>query len=196
MSLTNQKPLIIGCAILQEEFEAIFSPNFNLDTEIIWLKPGYHSRTDKLRDCLNSLVESICFERKKLTRIFFGQSCLIDLEQSFQKEFKVLNTRNCLTALVGEKRLKELESEATMVVTPSWIRNIFLSQDEEFPIWQEADFRMNFGRYNRLLVLDAGLSPLSDEEILTAFDITGLVIEALPLDLTYFKNLAVEFIKN
>ena len=42
---------------------------------------------------------------------------------------------------------------------------------------------MNLGRYERLVVLDAGLAPLTDEETLEAFDLTGVVIETERVDL-------------
>jgi hypothetical protein len=37
--------------------------------------------------------------------------------------------------------------------------------------WDNTDFRINFGRYDRILVLDPGFEPVTDEELLEAFDL-------------------------
>jgi hypothetical protein len=61
--------------------------------------------------------------------------------------------------------------------------------------WDHTDFRVNFGRYNRILVLDAGLRPLSDEETLEAFEVIQIPIESEPFSLDHFERVFLEFLK-
>jgi hypothetical protein len=81
-----------------------------------------------------------------------------------------------------------------MVVTNAWIRKIYLGTASGFPLWDAVETRMNLGRYDRVLVLDTGLDAFTDEEVLTAFDIMGVVLEFEKCDLTYFKNLIADFL--
>jgi len=58
--------------------------------------------------------------------------------------------------------------------------------------WDETDARINMGIYDRILLLDPGLSPLSDEEILAFFDLVQVPIEVEPLDLDCFRRCVME----
>ena len=74
-----------------------------------------------------------------------------------------------------------------MIMTPGWIR-AWPSMMAALG-WNEVDVRINYGRYNRILVLEPGINPLSDEEILEFFDLTQIPIEIEPLELEHFKSL-------
>ncbi len=54
--------------------------------------------------------------------------------------------------------------------------------------------QVRYGRYNRILVLDPGINPLSDEEILEFFDLTQVPAEIEPLELDHFQRLLTEMI--
>jgi hypothetical protein len=47
---------------------------------------------------------------------------------------------------------------------------------------------MNLGRYERILVLDAGIDPLRDEEILEFFDLAQVPVDVEALDLEHFQT--------
>jgi len=57
-----------------------------------------------------------------------------------------------------------------------------------------VDVRINLGRYEKILVFDAGVHPLTDKEVLDFFDLTELVVEICPLDLWHFSSLIEKFI--
>jgi len=60
--------------------------------------------------------------------------------------------------------------------------------------WDEVDVRINLGRYQRILLLEPGLNPLNDEEILTFFDLVQVPIEVEPLELHHFRSTLTELL--
>ncbi|MDR2301326.1 MAG: DUF1638 domain-containing protein [Deltaproteobacteria bacterium] len=190
----KEKRVLIGCGIFEDELNHVLKDEDRFDLEIFWLQSGYHVRTDWLAEKIKSeLTEKNLYGGDGL-RIVYGSSCLLDLDEGIRSKLKILNTDNCLTAMVGRKKLRELEKDRTMVVTNSWIRKIYLAPPSDFPIWDPSELKMNLGRYDRILVLDTGLDSFTDEEILTAYDMMGVVLEFEKSDLGYFKNLITEFL--
>ncbi len=54
--------------------------------------------------------------------------------------------------------------------------------------WSEVDVRTDFGYYDRILVLDYGIKPLTDLEILSLYDLIQVPIEIEKVNLDYFKS--------
>ncbi|MDR2461144.1 MAG: DUF1638 domain-containing protein [Deltaproteobacteria bacterium] len=193
-----EKRVIIYCGIFDEELELALAPlSHRYEITFIRLKPGYHCLIEELEARLQEALASDLIKDKKDVRLFFGQKCLPDMPEFAKKHgVKVLPTGNCLSAMVGDKKLVELERNRTIVLTPAWIRKMFLSP-EGIPAtssWDAADFRMNFGRYDRVLVLET-TEPPTDEEILETFDLLGNpIIEFEPATLDHFNKLVEEFL--
>jgi hypothetical protein len=83
-----------------------------------------------------------------------------------------------------------------MLVTPAWIRKVWFAEDgiRKHLGWDDTDFRINFGIYDRILVMDFGLAPLSDEEILDAFSVVEVPIECESFDLEHFERVFLDFL--
>jgi hypothetical protein len=189
-----EKRVVLGCGIFETELTQVLKNQTRYDVELVWLKSGLHTRTDLLAATLAGELESRGLLDNPELRILFGASCLLDLDENLKSRLKFLPTDNCLTAMLGRPRLRELEEGRTMVVTASWIRKIYLEPDLGLPLWDPADMRMNLGRYDRILILDTGLESFSDEEILNAYDLMGVVLEFEPCSLDYFQNLIMGFL--
>ncbi len=58
--------------------------------------------------------------------------------------------------------------------------------------WDEIDGRINFGMYDRIVVLDFGLEPIDDLAVLEFFDYTQTEIEIVPADLDHFRARVAE----
>jgi hypothetical protein len=128
--------------------------------------------------------------------LLFGFGCLPEMRAfAAARRAALLPTRNCLTALVGEEGLKDLEKDHTLVASPGWVRKMWLARAGLAGGWQVDDYRQNCGRYDRVLVLDAGLTPLTDEEIITCYDLIQVPLEVQALDLSHFRLLLEDFIR-
>ncbi|MDR0355317.1 MAG: DUF1638 domain-containing protein [Deltaproteobacteria bacterium] len=185
----------IGCDVFREELESILARRPEIKATGRWIKAGLHNDLGILEKRLREAID----EQKGAEdlRLFIGFGCLPQLPEMASKEgFPLLKVKNCMEALLGPKRLAELEQNRTMVITPSWLRKTWFAEDGIRAMlgWDDVDFRQNFGRYDRILVLDPGLDPLSDMEILEAFEVIQVPIEVEPLPLEHFEEFAVQFL--
>lgn len=57
------------------------------------------------------------------------------------------------------------------------------------------DVRQNFGRYDRILVLNTGINPLTDEEILEYYELTQVPIEIKQVSLDHFQSKVIEVLQ-
>jgi hypothetical protein len=189
--------VIIKCGMFDEELDRALEPlNDQYDVSMIRIFPGYHCNIEELQRRLEEALQSPLIADKSEVRLFYGCKCLPDM-QDFAKRngVKVLPTSNCVSAMVGDKELVELERGRTMVLTPSWISKLFTVKEEVpgFLKWDETDFKVNFGRYDRCLILET-TTPPTDEEILEIFDLFGNpVIETAPCPPDHFNSLVKEF---
>ncbi|MDR1049919.1 MAG: DUF1638 domain-containing protein [Deltaproteobacteria bacterium] len=185
----------IGCDIFQEEIDWVLKRHPEIKADARWIRAGLHNDMDLLEKTLREALE----ERRGTgdLRLFIGGGCLPHMpEIAKEYGFPVMRVKNCLEAILGPERLKELESGRTMVVTPSWLRKTWFAADGIRAMlgWDDVDFRQNFGRYDRILLLDPGLEPVTDMEILEAFETIQVPIEVEPLSLDNFEAFVTDFL--
>ena len=61
--------------------------------------------------------------------------------------------------------------------------------------WDEVDVRQNFGRYDRFLLMETGVNPLSEDEKLAFYDLTQVPIEIRPISLDHFRAKLIEMLR-
>lgn len=181
--------LIIACKIFYDELQAVLPAN--ADVEVVWVEAALHVNLDRLENELKkALAETTVHDAK--VHILWGTRCHPDLAKMAEEYgADVSPVNDCLEAFLGAKK-QEMEKNGTMIMTPGWIRawpSMMAAMG-----WNEVDVRINYGRYNRILVLDPGINPLSDEEILEFFDLTQVPVEIEPLELDHFQRLLTEMI--
>lgn len=92
-------------------------------------------------------------------RVLFGEACHPDMCKKINdQDAKILGAKNCAQALYQED-IQELEKNRTIVMTPGWLRLFPIMMAERGT--DEVDVRQEFGRYDRILVLDTGINLLS-----------------------------------
>jgi hypothetical protein len=55
-----------------------------------------------------------------------------------------------------------------------------------------VDARINFGSFDRIVVLDCGLFAITDEALFDFFEFTQVPVEVMPITLDYFKGVSVD----
>lgn len=189
------KATLIGCGIFQEEVEKIMAEE-GLDVDLIWQQVGLHDNIEKLEETLDQVLESARGEGRGGLGFLYGWACLPEMKAfAKQRGVPVLGSKNCLAALVGDAELKELEQNRTLVASPGWVRKMWLGRAGTDFGWTADDYRLQFGRYDLILVLDPGLEPLTDEEIITCFDLVQVPIETRPVSLDHFRRVFLELIE-
>ena len=186
---------LVGCGIFQEETESVLA-GLDPPPAFIWQPVGLHDNLEILEATLGQALAEARAEGGPPPGLLFGFGCLPEMRAfAAAQGAALLPTRNCLTALAGEEGLKDLEKDRTLVASPGWVRKMWLARAGTAGGWQADDYRQNFGRYDRVVVLDPGLTPLTDEEIITCYDLIQVPLEVQPLDLGYFRRLLEDFLR-
>ncbi len=176
---------IILCEIFRREWQACF-PELPKGTRLIWLEAALHADLPALETAIRGAVEEARSEDGELV-LMYGTGCHPELAAMVKDAgIRCPPAKNCIEAFCG-KRMAELEANRTMIMTPGWVRawpEIMAALG-----WDEVDVRINLGRYDRILILEPGLDPLSDEEIITFFDLVQVPVEVEPLDLSHFRKM-------
>lgn len=172
---------MLCCGILQKEIEHI---TWGKEVEIHYLDPGLHVDLDKLDKTLTSALVSI---NAGNVPVIIGIQCHPELEKRIQEYGgRGIQAKNCIEMLLGEK-LAELDASGrNFYLTTGWLENwrkIFI----EGLKWDGIDARQNFGYYDRILLLDNGITPIDDEKIIEFFDYTQVPIEILSIDLEHLR---------
>jgi hypothetical protein len=178
-----QRKIIVACKVFEDELRASLPEDQGF--EIVWIDAGLHADLDALEKELERVLGDVSDGAADI-RIFFGSGCHPEI-QRLARRFgaTIAPVKNCIQAFCGEQT-KELETNRTMIMTPGWIRAWPSIMDAQG--WDEVDARINMGIYDRILLLDAGINPLSDEEILEFFDLVQVPVDIQPLDLDCFRR--------
>jgi hypothetical protein len=188
--LVKQRKVLIACKIFAREIEAVLSQDSEL--EILWIDAALHVDLPKLEQELQRVLAD---QQNGTTdiRILFGSGCHPDMCRLARRSGAGLApVKNCIEAFCGEAT-KELAAKRTMVMTPGWIRawpSIMQALG-----WDDVDTRINFGVYDRILLLEPGIHPVTEEEILGFFDLVQVPIEMEPLDLTHFTTILTQILQ-
>lgn len=181
--------ILIACKIFFDELQHCLPQRDDL--KIIWIEAALHANLTRLEEELNKSLSAAAAIGTEI-QLFLGIGCHPDIVKLAKKfNARVSPVKNCLEAFLGARQ-KELEKNDTMILTPGWIR-AWPSIMAELG-WNEVDVRMNYGRYQRILLLEPGINPLADEEILSFFDLIQVPIEIEPLELNHFEGLLTNLI--
>jgi hypothetical protein len=180
--MMNERKILIACNVFEKELQACLPAEDR--PEIIWIDAGLHADLHRLEEQLTKALEESKVEETEV-QVFFGSGCHPDIcRLSRRFGAGIAPVKNCIEAFCGENA-KRLEENRTMIMTPGWVRawpRIMAALG-----WDEVDVRINLGRYDRILLLDAGVDPLREEEILSFFDLVQVPVEVEALDLEHFK---------
>jgi len=184
-NMRNKKSLI-ACKIFEHELNKVLSPD--TDVAIHWIDAALHANPDRMKKELTDAITTAGNNRMDDICFLFGNGCHPDIREITEScGAQLPSVKNCIQAIIGPEKTKQLEANRTMVITPGWITawpGIMAGLG-----WDEVDARINLGRYDRILLLDPGIVPLNDEEILAFYDLVQVPIEIEPVDLTYFRHL-------
>ncbi|MDN5347673.1 MAG: hypothetical protein PWP65_1237 [Clostridia bacterium] len=182
---------LICCGILQKELEQIFNESFADNNNVsarVYLEPALHVDLDKLYSILEDTLANLSRKNKKLVLVY-GANCHPEMEV-LARHFgaSTIPARNCIEMLLGEEIIKVNQEAKTFYLTPGWLenwKNIFINGLG----WDSIDARQNFAVYNRILLLDTGVTPLAEEKILEFFDYTQIPVETRRIGLQNLRKL-------
>ncbi len=177
------KKKIMACQIFKDELPTVL-PDAYKDIDITWLDAGLHWNRDAMETTLKQGLKDSATEGADAI-FLFANGVHPDMRDIVSSQGgKILGINNSVEVMCPES-YDELGKDRTMVVMPGWVRHF--SRQMEAAGWDEVDIRQRFGRFNRFLLLDTGVNPLSAEEILEFFDRTQVPVEIKSISLDHFK---------
>jgi len=185
---------ILVCSILEGEVKKIME-DLNLCNRLKYIDAALHVDNDLMENALKSSLKEFEHSKedpKEGPAVVIGTKChpnIRKIVESYGSE--IFNASNCVEMLLGDKMYELSEEAKTFFLTVGWLdnwRKIFI----EGLKWDPIDARINFGCYERIHLLDAGLREISDEEIIEFFEYTEVPIDIYPITLDHFKQ---EFLK-
>lgn len=189
---------IVACGIFQLELERVLKEiraEWASDAEfkVTYTAPALHVNYEKLKD---GIIESLNIATEEKLVLFFGSMCHPEISDITEKYQVIkLQPRNCIELILGKEKLEEIEkSVKVFYLTQGWLQNwreIF----KQGQGWDEIDARQNFGFYDKILLLDTGVSEFNDEDILEFFEYTQVPIEIESVELAVFKKNVAETLK-
>lgn len=174
---------IIGCEIFRREVEAV-APDIAERTT--WLAAGLHVDLPRLEEAIKTALGeaegAVCL---------YGM-CFPGIDD-LMKECRAcrLPGKDCVAAFLADDERKKLEGRRAFLMTPGWLkhwRQIFQSALS----WDPIDARQNFGFYDVIILLDFGLEPIGDMDVLEFFEFIQVPIEVLPANLEHFRRVLRE----
>lgn len=184
--MARQPRALISCGILRDEVETALRQE-GLDIPVFCLAPAPCIDPDSLeRQLVGALQRSLEVADEVLVLIGMCHRNIDEIVARFPA--RRLPVNDCFDAILGPRR-KELDREAnTFYTIPAWLRHWTRALVKKWG-WDGVDARQNFGLYKRILLLDAGVSPFSDEQVLELFDFTSVPVEVMPVALDALSEL-------
>ena len=184
---------LISCPVFAKELAAILA-QLSLDPALHLMNYKVHLSS---RDMEQELDRAILAGRDVggAISLLVGQECQAQQPISHIAENckgRLPAERNCIDIFLGHERALALQENRTTIMTPGWIEMFNKSIAEGF--WTVEDARINLGWYDKILLLDTGLEPLTDEMILEFFELTQVPIEILPVSLDHFKKVVLQLL--
>ncbi len=175
---------LVGCAVFRPEAEHVLGDRAR---EITWLSPGLHADLDRLKDALERHLEA-----GETACLLAG--CHPDLDRLLSaRASRRLPGKDCVAVFLDDGQRARLEARRGFVMTPGWLehwREIF----QDALGWGPVDARQAFGRYEVVYLLDFGLAPLDDLELLAFFDFVQVPVEVVPASLDRFREAALALV--
>lgn len=180
--------IILACEMIREELE-ISIRDLGLDVTPVYLEAALHVDLNNLRDTVRDKLDELRASSGEEIKLLYGNMCHPDLCKICAERLVGLPSKgiNCIELVIPPELIKKLDSEAkTFYITSMWLaqyKNFFGKQG-----WDQIDVRMNMGYYDRILLLDAGIREITDEEIIEYFELVQVPIDTYPITLDYFKE--------
>ncbi len=189
---------MLACSIFRPELERVLPeivaehPEIfaGRDVDIEFVQSALHVDYKKLRQ---GIAEGFARCESGNTALLYGFMCHPDLPQiAAEHDVPYLRVGNCIEIFLTPEQKRKIDADGlTYYLTTGWLadwRSFFV----EAMGWDTYDARANLGRYDRILMLDTGICPYTDEDILDFFEFTTVPIEIEPIGLDVFKENVVE----
>jgi hypothetical protein len=184
---------LISCGIFRYELEkALPEIEAELGCKIVpdFLAPALDVDAELLE---NSVTEKLATHQGEKNILLYGSMCHTEWPRICGKSGIVYpKAANCAEMLLSPEKKKEFDAEGnvyflTMGGLKQW-KEIY----QQGHGWDSTDARVNFGYFEKIIVLDTGVFEIADEELFEFFDFTQIPVEIMRISLDYFKSVLLD----
>ena len=184
---------IIPCGIFQWELEKILpviEKELGEPVTPKLLSPALDVSEAKLE---SDVKEGLAFFDNQRCGLLYGSMCHPDMAGLSKQSGSVYpNPANCAAIFLGAEKKKELDAAGNFYYISSGGLRLWRKIYKEERGWDEADARMNFGYFEKIIVLDTGIFEISEEDLFEFFDFTQIPVEVTPISLDHFKSVVLD----
>lgn len=184
---------IIACPVINDELQAVLH-TLQIAPDVHLMNYGVHINADCMENELLHHINEINEPQQDLA-LLVGRHCnaLQPIADIARKNNAALPmAQNCIEMILGPEKTKTLQENRTAIMTPGWIAMMQNSIKDGH--WTVEDARINMGWYDQILLLDTGTTPLTDELVMSFFDLTEVPIDILKVDLGHFRKVVEQLL--
>jgi hypothetical protein len=143
-----------------------------------------------------SVTEKLESRQNGKTALLYGSMCHTEWGRITEKSGAVYpKASNCVEILFSPERKKESDSSANIYYLTMGGLKLWKEIYRQGHGWDSADARVNFGYFEKIVVLDTGIFEITDEELFEFFEYTQIPVEVMKISTDYFKSLVLDLCK-
>jgi hypothetical protein len=184
---------VISCGVFQWELEKILPEiEKELGDKISaeFLPPALDESEPKLEAALKDGVSGF---NNHSCALLYGSMCHTNMAGVAKEIGSVYPApANCAAIILGTEKKKELDAQGNFYYLTSRGLREWRTVYKEGHGWDEADARVNFGYFEKIIVLDTGVIDITDEDLFDFFDYAQIPVEAEKISLEHFKSVVLD----
>jgi hypothetical protein len=189
---------VLSCGIYQLELESILpeiAEELGAELSIRYLPPALDVSETRLAEALaKELPENGSREPgSKTSLLLYGRMCHTDMAGITRDTGAVYpGAANCVEAFLSPEKKRKMDATGNVYYLTMSGLKLWREIYRQGHGWDEVDARINFGSFDKIVVLDCGLFEITDEALFEFFEFTQVPVEVMPITLEYFKGLILD----
>ncbi|MDR3123439.1 MAG: DUF1638 domain-containing protein [Treponema sp.] len=188
---------VLSCGIYQLELERILpeiEEELGADLRVRYLPPALDVNETRLAAAIaEGLAEQGARDAGKTLALLYGRMCHTDMAGITRGSGAVYpGAANCVEAFLSPEKKRELDATGNVYYLTMSGLKLWREIYQQGHGWDAADARMNFGSFDRIVVLDCGLFEITDEALFDFFEFVQVPVETMPITLDYFKSVVMD----
>jgi hypothetical protein len=191
--MSKQAIPVLSCGIYQLELERVLPEivaELGADLCIRYLPPALDVNENRLASAITQGLKDL---GDKKTMLLYGRMCHTDMA-GLTKDTGAMYPRaaNCVEAFLSPEKKKEMDATGNVYYLTMSGLKLWREIYQQGHGWDAVDARINFGSFDKIVVLDCGLFKITDEELFDFFEFTQVPVEVMPISLDYFKGVVLD----
>jgi hypothetical protein len=195
---------VLSCGIYQAELESILpelEQELGVELNVNYLPPALDVNETRLAAAITEGLpepgsrEPVGSQEpgSKASLLLYGRMCHTDMAGITRGTGAVFPAAaNCVEAFLSPERKREMDATGNVYYLTMSGLKLWREIDQQGHGWDAVDARINFGSFDKIVVLDCGLFAITDEALFDFFEFTQVPVEVEPITLDYFKGMILD----